>query len=135
MMLVRLRLYLDISVLFVSSPLDFDDAILGDVVLVDDLVSPGLPDQHGQLGSLLCQLVVDVDIVPGEVLFANRVLACSHALCDDVPGGPLLPACQSDDVGMVLLLFSHRMASNNITLVGLVSVCAKFELPSMSGSG
>ena len=113
---MSLRFYLDIDVLFVSSPLNFDDTILGDVVLVDDLVSPGLPDQHGQLGSLLCQLVVDVDIVLSEVLFADRVLACPHALRDDMPGRALLPAGKSDDVGMVLLLLAHRMTSTTSVL-------------------
>ena len=43
---MSLRFYLNINVLFISSPLDFDDTILGDVVLVDDLVGPGLPEQQ-----------------------------------------------------------------------------------------
>ena len=114
---VSLRLYLSIIVFLVSCLPHLDDSVLRDVVLVDVSVSPGLPDSHGQLGSLVSQLVVYVNIVLCEVLLGVRVLACPHALRDDVPGGPLLPACQPDDVGMVLLLFPHWMAGNNITLV------------------
>ena len=83
-----LRFYLNVLIFFGRSFSDLDDSILIYVVLVDLFSRLGLPDEHGQLSSLVGQLVVDVHIVLGEILVAGRVLTSPHTFCEDLPGKP-----------------------------------------------
>ena len=46
---------------------DLDDALLGVIILADVLVRLRLPHDHGQLDSLVIQLIVERHIVPGDV--------------------------------------------------------------------
>ena len=81
--------------------LDSDPAVLVSAVLDDALLVLGLPHRLGQLGLLLCQLEVQVDIGVGEALAGGGVPAGEEAGGDHLPGGARPSVVEADDVAGV----------------------------------
>ena len=79
-------------------------------VFLDEIVLFCLPNFLTYLRPPVCQLVVEEDVVLGEVL------ALPHAIGEGVPGGVGLPITNTEDVGVVLLLLANRVAGNYVAV-------------------